>query len=83
MSRRWFIILGAVILIVVLGFLVWTQVNNASAALPQFTASDVAEAHIGTLIATVSRHRCHRVTSGHNTRLSRKRECGGNPGQAG
>lgn len=54
MSRRLIILLGAFVLAVVIGLLVWQQINTANAARPQFTASDVAQAHQGTLIATVS-----------------------------
>lgn len=54
MSRRWFIVSGAIILVGVLGFLVWTQYNSVNAARPQFAASDIAVARVGTLIATVS-----------------------------
>lgn len=54
MSRRVIIALGAVILIAVVGYLVWTQIENANAARPQYTESDIAIARIGTLVATVS-----------------------------
>lgn len=54
MSRRWMIVLGALILVSVIGYLVWTQINSANNARPQYSASDVTTAEIGTLIATVS-----------------------------
>jgi HlyD family secretion protein len=54
MSRRWFIVLGAGILAVVLGFIVWTQLGNLTVSRPQFAEQDIALARKGTLIATVS-----------------------------
>lgn len=54
MSRRWIIILGALLLIGVIGFLVWTQINNANNARPTYAASDITTAELGTLVATVS-----------------------------
>lgn len=54
MSRRWVIIVGALILAGVIGFLVWTQINNANSARPMYSDSDIAIARLGTLIATVS-----------------------------
>jgi HlyD family secretion protein len=54
MNRRWIIVIGAFILVSVIGVLVWTQINNANNARPLYTASDVATAEVGTLIATVS-----------------------------
>src|SRR4051812_26980230 len=54
MNRRWIIFVGALVLVAVIGFLVWQQINNANASQPQFTEADTAVAHIGTLIATVS-----------------------------
>lgn len=54
MNRRWIILIGALILVAAMAFLVWTQVNNATAARPQFSESDIVVARRGTLIATVS-----------------------------
>src|SRR5260221_10214564 len=54
MSRRWIVLIGAVVLAGVIGFLVWQQITNAQAARPLFTAADLAVAQKGTLIATVS-----------------------------
>lgn len=54
MNRRWIILLGALLLVGAVGYVVWTQLNAANAALPQFTDQDIAVARKGTLIATVS-----------------------------
>jgi HlyD family secretion protein len=54
MNRRWIIVIGALGLLAAIGLLVWTQINNANAARPQFADSDVTVARRGTLIATVS-----------------------------
>lgn len=54
MKRHWIIVGGAIILVGVIAWLVWTQINNAATARPQYSASDVATAEIGALIATVS-----------------------------
>lgn len=54
MKRPWIILGGAVILIGLVGVLVWSQINAANNAPPQYTASDVATAEMGTLLATVS-----------------------------
>ncbi len=54
MSRRWMIVIGALLLVGAIAFLVWTQIVNANAARPQFTDADIAVARKGTLIATVS-----------------------------
>lgn len=54
MNRRWIIVIGALLLVVVIALLVWQQINNANAGQPQFTDADTAVAHKGTLIATVS-----------------------------
>lgn len=54
MSRRWFFLSGALILVAVMGFIVWTQLNSASNSRPTYSDSDIATARIGTLIATVS-----------------------------
>ena len=54
MSRRWIIIIGAIVLIGAIGFLVWTQINSANNARPMYSAADLATAELGTLVATVS-----------------------------
>lgn len=54
MNRRRIIVVGALLLAGVIALLVWTQINAANNARPLYTASDVATAEVGTLIATVS-----------------------------
>lgn len=54
MNRRWFLVIGVLLVGGTIGFLVWQQINNANVARPQFTDADTAIAHQGTLIATVS-----------------------------
>lgn len=54
MNRLTMIVIGALVLVAAVAVLVWTQVNNAQAARPQFAESDIAVARKGTLIATVS-----------------------------
>ncbi len=54
MKRHWIIIIGAALLVGAIGWLVWMQINNAAATRPQYSASDVATAEVGALIATVS-----------------------------
>lgn len=54
MSRRWIIVLGALLLVGIIGFLAWQQISNANAARPLYSDADIAIAHQGTLIATVS-----------------------------
>lgn len=54
MNRHRVIVLGALLIAGVIAVLVWTQINAANNARPLYTASDVATADMGTLIATVS-----------------------------